>query len=232
MGRVLDLIKTRAIEDRSIQTTCFNIDARHTTVEVTKCVVRGEFPRDVPELELEPTLTVEPAPHMEPTPPIVAEVVPELGVVALEVPAVRNQSSDDCVVERQRVIQGYEVNNELSVKVRELGSIDEVTAAGGDLIRFQGIRCSIEDSTAPQDEARASAVEDLLDKAGQVATLAGVKLGRPAYIREPAGPTVTQSVRAGATLFAADSAPTPIQIVGLIVTVSLQGAFTIGTKEN
>ena len=45
---------------------------------------------------------------------------------------------------------GYQVNNQLTVKVRDLESvgeiIDQVTEAGGDLTRFQGIRFTIDDS--------------------------------------------------------------------------------------
>ena len=114
----------------------------------------------------------------------------------------------------------------------EVRRVDEVTAAGGDLIRFQGVRFSIEDTEALEDEARAAAVEDLLAKASQIAALAGVELGRLVYISESGGPIVNPLLRAESAVFAAAAAPTPIQIGELSVNVSLQGAFAIGLEEN
>ena len=195
MSQVIDVLKANGIADRDIQTRFFNINARYTTVEVTKCVDgRGEPAK--PEIEI--------------------------------------LKDQDCVLERQRVIQGYDVTNQVSVKVRTLDSvgeiIDQVTAAGGDLIRFQGVSFSIEDTEALQVEARVAAVEDLLAKARQVAALTGVELGKLVFITETGGPVVNQFARAESLGFAAASAPTPIQSGELSVSVSLQAAFEIGQE--
>lgn len=203
MSQVIDVLKANGIADRDIQTRFFNINARYTTVEVTKCVDGSGFETAKPDQES--------LPRGIPLPP-----------------------GDDCVVERQRVIQGYDVTNQLSVKVRALDSvgeiIDQVTAAGGDLIRFQGVRFSIEDTEALQIEARKAAAGDLLAKARQVASLTGVELGKLVYITESGGPIITQFARAESAAFAAPSAPTPIQSGELSISVSLQAAFEIGQE--
>ena len=203
MSRVIDVLKASGIADRDIQTRFFNINARYTTVEATKCVDGGGF--EAPKTE--------------------QEILPRGAPVSPD---------QNCVVERQRVIQGYDVNNQLSVKVRALDSvgeiIDQVTAAGGDLIRFQGVSFSIEDVEALQSEARVAAVADLLAKARQVATLTGVELGSLVYITESGGPIVNQFARAESAAFATSSALTPIQSGELKVSVSLQASFEIGQE--
>ena len=99
----------------------------------------------------------------------------------------------------------------------------------GNLIRFQGISFTIEDDQALKDQARAAAVEDLMDKAAQTATLAGVELGELVYITESGGSGSPQSFR-GAIAFA--EAVTPIQTGELQVRVSLQAAFDIDPTAN
>ena len=57
------------------------------------------------------------------------------------------RADEDCYKERESVIVGYQVNNQLTVKVRDLDSvgviIDQVTEAGGNLTRFQGLSFTI-----------------------------------------------------------------------------------------
>ena len=82
-----------------------------------------------------------------------------------------------------------------------------------------------------QHKARAAAVEELKDKAGQIAALAGVELGRLVYTTELGGPIVASTARAERAFFAASAAPAPIQARELEVTVSLQAAFEITQKD-
>ena len=89
---------------------------------------------------------------------------------------------------QQEIVLGYRVTNTVTVKIRnieETGSIiDEVALAGGDLTRINNIYFSIDDSTTYQKEARDKAMADAKNKAEQLASLAGVKLGKPTYISE------------------------------------------------
>ena len=140
------------------------------------------------------------------------------------------------MVEFDRVILGYDVTNQLTVKVRDVSSIGDIidgtTEAGGDLTRFQGVSFTIEDTNALQDQARTAAVEDLIAKAGQVAALAGVKLGSLVFITETGGTIVNQSVAMERSIFAESAAPTPIQAGELNVVVTLQSAFNIQQAED
>ena len=123
MGQVLEVLKAKGVVDADMQTRHCNISARYTTQEVTRCVDRegSEVPKE------EPTELTLGLPALE------AEGGPDR-VVA------RTVDGDECVVERARVILGYDATNQLTVKVRDMESIgaiiDEVTEAGGDLTRF------------------------------------------------------------------------------------------------
>ena len=43
MGRILEVVKASGIVDRDIQTRFFNINARYTTQETTRCTTSGEL---------------------------------------------------------------------------------------------------------------------------------------------------------------------------------------------
>ena len=132
---------------------------------------------------------------------------------------------------RERVIVGYQVNNQLTVKVRDLDSvgeiIDQVTVAGGDLTRFQGISFTIEDNQSLQDKARAAAIEDLLAKSSQIANLTGVGLGQLVFITESGGPVQAQFESERAFAVSTLAAPTPIMAGELTVVVTIQAVFEI-----
>jgi hypothetical protein len=136
------------------------------------------------------------------------------------------------VVEYEQVIVGFQVTNQLTARVRDLdavgGIIDDVAKAGGDLTRFQGVGFSIEDTRALQDQARAAAVADLLAKANQIASLAGVKLGEAFFITETGGLSPFEG--GGRVAFAtALAVPTPILGGEIDVVVMLQAAFDIAS---
>ena len=145
----------------------------------------------------------------------------------------RSQEKPECFKERERVIIGYEVSNQLTVKLRDLdeaGSvIDEVTAAGGDLIRFNGINFTIDDTDALQDQARAAAIGDMMDKANQVASLTGVELGKLINISETGGQPRVAFESLERVAFAASAKSAPTQIMGgeLEVTVTVQALYAI-----
>ena len=85
---------------------------------------------------------------------------------------------------------GYQVTNMVTIKIRDTGKagniIDSVVQAGGDLIRISGISFSVEDPTNYYQQARQKAMTDAKNKAEQLATLAGVTLGKPTYVAEGA----------------------------------------------
>jgi len=87
-------------------------------------------------------------------------------------------------------IIGYRVTNIVLAKIREVDKagiiIDVVAKASGDLTRIQSISFSVDDPTPYYEEARGKAMEDAMNKATQLATSAGIQLGKPTYISEEA----------------------------------------------
>jgi len=91
------------------------------------------------------------------------------------------------VTNKEEVI-GYRVSNMVTAKLRDMGRIgsviDTVAVAGGDLTRVNNIGFSVEDPTPYQNDAREQAMVEAKAKAGQMAELAGMKLGKPTYVTE------------------------------------------------
>jgi uncharacterized protein len=134
-----------------------------------------------------------------------------------------------------QTITGFQVSNQLTVKVRDLDNvgpvIDEVVAAGGDLVRFQGISFSIADTKLLEQQARAAAVADLQAKAEELAELTDVPLGQLVSITEVGG-AQPLDVPAMERAFAMDSAmPTPIMAGEMDVTITLQALYAIGSPQ-
>lgn len=130
-----------------------------------------------------------------------------------------------------RNITGYQVSNQVTAKIRELervgAIIDQVTAAGGDLTRFQGINFSIEDTKPLEEQARRAAVEDMRAKANQLASLVGVELGSPVSIVESGGLQPLSVPAAERAFFDQAAAPTPIMAGEVDVMVTIQAVYTI-----
>ena len=129
----------------------------------------------------------------------------------------------------QEVVVVYRVTNMVTAKIRALdkaGSIiDAVAAAGGDLTRINGISFSIDDPKAYQDEARQKAMNDAKAKAEQIASLAGVNLGKPTYISESFySPIPTPVYRADS---GAPVPTTPISPGQMDITLTVQVTYAI-----
>ncbi len=129
----------------------------------------------------------------------------------------------------QEVIIGYRVTNMVTAKIRALdkaGSIiDAVAASGGDLTRINGISFSIDDPKTYQDEARQKAMNDAKAKAEQIASLAGVNLGKPTYISESFySPTPSPVYRADS---GAPAPTTPISPGQMDITLTVQVTYAI-----
>ena len=208
MASVMEALEAREVPDEDIQTRHFRIHPRYTSREVTRC----------PE-----AAATGPMPTATPAP------MPSLGVGTGMV------VQEGCFTDRERVITGYEVGNNLTVKLRDLDTvgeiIDDVTDAGGDEIRFNGIDFSIEDSSPLEDEALTAAINDAVAKAGAVAETAGVELGNLLHISEGVsrdGAYPAAQYRA----FAMEAAASAVLVSGgtLDVTASVQALFDIKVK--
>jgi len=83
-------------------------------------------------------------------------------------------------------VVGYEVTNQVQVKVRNLASLgrllDTLVSQGANSLG--GIGFSIADPTPLLDQARTKAIADARQKAQVYAAAAGVKLGRVIFIRD------------------------------------------------
>ncbi|MCJ7604503.1 MAG: SIMPL domain-containing protein [Dehalococcoidales bacterium] len=90
--------------------------------------------------------------------------------------------------EQKEEVIGYRVTNTVTAKVREVEKagevIDAVIAAGGDLVRINNIAFNIDDPKPYYEDARELAVAYAREKGEQLASEAGVTLGKITYITE------------------------------------------------
>lgn len=115
---------------------------------------------------------------------------------------------------QQSTITGYQVTNMLDVKIRALDKADTIindaVTAGGDLIRINGINFSVENPEQLYAQAREQAIKDAATKAEDIASLAGVTLGKAIYISESASSPSTYPVRMyAAGLSVPEATPSP-----------------------
>jgi uncharacterized protein YggE len=139
----------------------------------------------------------------------------------------------DWTGEQQKLV-GYNVNNSLVVKIRDLDNagevIDATTAAGGNDATVQGVSFSIEDNEALIEAARAAAWKDAEEKAQQLADLSGVTLGTPTTINESFSPRPSPFEYRDVAFATEEGAgfDTPIIPGEQSVVVSLNVQFSIG----
>ncbi len=90
--------------------------------------------------------------------------------------------------EGEPIIVGYKVTNTVVAKLRDVKKagpvIDAVVAAGGDYTRINGVSFTVEDPNTYYAQAREKAITYAKNKAEQMASLTGVKLGKVTYISE------------------------------------------------
>jgi uncharacterized protein YggE len=129
----------------------------------------------------------------------------------------------------EQITTGYSVTNTVMAKIRDITKagtiIDAVTEAGGDLTRINGISFTVNDPTAYNNQAREKAMQDAAAKAQQLATLAGVNLGKVIYISE-SGSYIPQPIRLFDSAVGA-SASTPISPGELDITLTVQVGYAI-----
>ncbi len=88
-------------------------------------------------------------------------------------------------------IIAYRATNSINVTIRDLDLASEaiglIVSTGGDSARINSISYSIEDDSQLVRDARARAVKDAKDRAGQYANLSGLDLGKVLSISESGG---------------------------------------------
>ena len=143
-------------------------------------------------------------------------------------------------VQQQEVVIGYRVTNQVVAKIRDMEKvrtiIDAVVIAGGDYTRINNLNFSVDDPSAYYDEARGKAMADAKDKAEQIASLAGMKLGEPTYISESAVLPVYEGMVYGLSapmpVPAPAPAPAPSISPGEIeISVNMQIAYSLAESE-
>ena len=129
--------------------------------------------------------------------------------------------------------KGYTVVNSLRVTVREISAVGDVIdasiAAGGDNIVFNNLDFAFSETGALEMEARENAVQDMSEKAAQLARFAGRELGDLKKISENAG----GGRQFGGVEYqayaveAADFADTPISAGQDAITVLVYGVYEL-----
>ncbi len=112
-------------------------------------------------------------------------------------------------------ITGFRVNNQLTVKVRDLDRLSDVLdhaiTAGGDAVRVNNVSFSVDEPEQYLGEARAQAMQDARERAEQLASLAGVTLGQLRSVSESsASPQALGRGGFGAEFAFAAAVPTPL----------------------
>lgn len=125
---------------------------------------------------------------------------------------------------------GFRVTNIVEVKVRDLDRvgevIDDVAAAGGEVVQVQSLTFTIEKPETLRAQARQEAVADASARAASLADLAGVKLGKPISVTETTGtPPIRFGIAAPSAQGGAES--TPIQPGELEVSVTVDVLYAI-----
>jgi uncharacterized protein len=104
--------------------------------------------------------------------------------------SVNPQYRHDNISGQQRsTLIGYQVSNDVQVKIRNISSLGEIldAAVTSGANNVNGINFSIAEPAPVLDQARAKAMTDAKRKAELYANAAGVKIGRVLYITESSG---------------------------------------------
>lgn len=127
------------------------------------------------------------------------------------------------------VLRGYQVQNQVEVKTTNVGGlgslIDDAVAAGA--TRIFGISFEADNMDALKNQARDQAMQNARAKAEQLATDAGVSLGRPITIEESDTEGVTPVRAQSSVAMAAPAVTTPIQPGELQVSTSVHVVWSI-----
>lgn len=105
-----------------------------------------------------------------------------------------------------RVVEGYEASNMLSVRMRDLDQVGAVLGAvlQGGANRLNGLEFGLSDPSAARDAARQAAVADALAKAKLYAEAAGVELGEVISLSENSSGAVAEQGLGRMAMMASD----------------------------
>jgi uncharacterized protein len=99
-------------------------------------------------------------------------------------------SSGTSMTTTQTVLQGYQLTEGITVKIRDLNSVGDVIqaaiAAGAN--QAGGVSFTIDDQDKLRAEARALAIDKAIEKAKTIAKQSGLKLGKLINVTENTGP--------------------------------------------
>ena len=116
--------------------------------------------------------------------------------------------------DKGRFITGYRVSNSVTATVRDLSRasdlLDAAASAAGDALRINGLSFSLADMAPRLAEARAAAVADARLRAEQLATAAGVTLGRLRHMSDLPGAHERDPMSAR-SMMAAGAYGTPVE---------------------
>ncbi len=135
-------------------------------------------------------------------------------------------------MDNKETLIGYRVTNTMTVKIRKVSDtgaiIDAAAKAGGDYIRVSNINFTFADPSPYYSQAREKAMADAQAKAKQLATLAGVSLGKPVYVNETSTslPIPIDYIRGGGAI-PAPSPTTPISPGEIDIQLSVQVVYSI-----
>lgn len=132
------------------------------------------------------------------------------------------------------LVIGYRVSNMVDAKLRDTARagaiIDDIAAAGGDLIRINGISFSVDNPAPYYKIAREKAVQAAMDKAKQLSQASGAKLGKIIYIDEGSYnvPVVRNTyLMKSSDAYASAPSPTPISSGELEFQATVQIVYEI-----
>jgi uncharacterized protein YggE len=128
-----------------------------------------------------------------------------------------------------QTLRGYRISNVVRADVRKIDQagkvIDDAVAAGGNGVVVRGISFSIDDPTELREAAREEAVNDARSKAEQLASAAGVKVGKPISISETGA--IPYPVYAGEAAARTLDTATPIEAGELEIVVQVSVLFAL-----
>lgn len=95
----------------------------------------------------------------------------------------------DYTDEAGRVLRGYEVRQDVTVKIRDLSKANSVLSLAGELgaNSISGLQFTIDDPEVYKDEARQEALKKLAEKAQTLSHSLGIRLGKVVSYNEYAG---------------------------------------------
>jgi uncharacterized protein len=128
-------------------------------------------------------------------------------------------------------VTGYEVDNILQVKVRDLDKLGDVVdnSVNAGATTVNGITFELSDPTSAQSQARTAAVKDARARADELASAAGVSITGVSAISETSySMPWPVYANAGGGVMAPDQAPTPVVPGNSEVTVNVSVVYTIG----